>query len=188
MYNNYKNYKDNDITRSGVLNSFHNKKDIKPSELLNNNTLFNSVDKRAGFDNNSSIINNLNNDVLKLNNRINSLLIAQNNYDTIKEQNFKYAETIETLQNELNNYKNNITILSSDITKLKELIYEKYNNDKYHLIRNISQKTKVNFDIVHIICNKLNVKENNINKGIINEIMDSINKYNEKLKEVDLSK
>ena len=74
-------------------------------------------------------------------------------------------------------FKNNITILSSDITKLKELIYEKYNNDKYHLIRNISQKTKVNFDIVHIICNKLNVKENNINKGIINEIMDSINKY-----------
>ena len=68
------------------------------------------------------------------------------------------------------------------------MIYEKYNNDKYHLIRNISQKTKVNFDIVHIICNKLNVKENNINKGIINEIMDSINKYNEKLKEVNLSK
>ena len=46
-----------------------------------------------------------------------------------------------------------------EIVKLKELVYDKYNNKKYFLIRDLSKKYDTNFDIVHIICDRLNVNE-----------------------------
>ena len=78
-------------------------------------------------------------------------------------------------------------ILKSDIEKLKHLIYDKYNNKKYFLIRDLSKKYEIEFDIVHIICNKLNINETNINKGTLNEVVSEIKKYNEKRRELDLT-
>ena len=55
------------------------------------------------------------------------------------------------------------------------------------MIRDLSQKYKTEFDVVHIICDRLNVNESNINKGTLNDIVSEINKYNEKTREVDLT-
>ena len=63
----------------------------------------------------------------------------------------------------------------------------KYNTKKYLLIRNLSDKYKTEFDIVHILCDKLNIDETNINKGSINDIVAEINQYNEKKREIDLT-
>ena len=113
--------------------------------------------------------------------------MKQNDYDKISNENKQYSEKISSLQNELNTDKNKISMLKSEIHKLKELVYEKYNNKKYLLIRDLSQKYKTDFDVVHVICDRLNINEKNINKGTINEIVGEINKYNEKTREVDLT-
>ena len=39
----------------------------------------------------------------------------------------------------------------------------------------------------HIICDKLNINETNINKGTLNEIVSEIKKYNDKVREIDLN-
>ena len=78
-------------------------------------------------------------------------------------------------------------MLKSEIEKLKQLVYDKYNNKKYFLIRDLSKKYETDFDIVHIICDKLNINETNINKGTLNEIVSEIKKYNDKRRELDLN-
>ena len=50
------------------------------------------------------------------------------------------------------------------------------------MLKNISDKTKTDFDTVHIISQELNIKE--INKGTINDLISAINKYKEKSKEI----
>ena len=56
----------------------------------------------------------------------------------------------------------------------------------YVMLKNISDKTKTSFDIVHIISQQLNIKSSN--KGTINELISGINNYKEKSKEVELTK
>jgi hypothetical protein len=55
------------------------------------------------------------------------------------------------------------------------------------LIRDLSKKYETDFDIVHIICDKLNINETNINKGTLNEIVSEIKKYNDKVREINLN-
>ena len=57
---------------------------------------------------------------------------------------------------------------------------------KYFLIRDLSKKYETDFDIVHIICDKLNINETNINKGTLNEIVSEIKKYNDKKRKTEL--
>ena len=61
---------------------------------------------------------------------------------------------------------------------------DKYNNKKYFLIRDLSKKYETDFDIVHIICNKLNIDETNINKGSINDVVAEIKSFHEKEKKI----
>ena len=75
--------------------------------------------------------------------------------------------------------------LKLEITKLKKIIYEKYNTDIYKMLKNISEKTKTDFDTVHIISQQLNIKV--VNKGTINDLISGINKYKEKSKEIELT-
>ena len=55
----------------------------------------------------------------------------------------------------------------------------------YSMLKNISVKYKIDFDIVHIISQQLSIKV--VNKGTINELISGINKYKEKSKEVNLN-
>mgnify|MGYP001380251518 FL=1 len=55
------------------------------------------------------------------------------------------------------------------------------------MIRDLSKKYEIDFDVVHIICDKLNINETNINKGTLNEIIAEIKKYNDKRRELDLN-
>ena len=180
---NYNTYTNDNIARQGLMNSFNQSQQIKPNELINDNPSIN----REGFERENKLMKSLNDDIFQLNNQIKSLLMKQNDYDKISNENQKYIDKISTLENELNNNKNQISILKSEIHKLKELVYDKYNNKKYLLIKNVSQKYNTEFDVVHIICDRLNVDETNINKGTINEIVSGINNYNEKSREVELT-
>ena len=56
----------------------------------------------------------------------------------------------------------------------------------YRMLKNISNKTNIEFDIVHIISQQLNIKD--VNKGTINDLMSGINKFKEKSKEIELTK
>ena len=181
--NNYNTYTNDNIARQGLMNSFNQSQQIKPNELINDNPSIN----RDGFERENKLMKSLNDDILQLNNQIKSLLMKQNDYDKISNENKQYSETISSLQNELNTGKNQISTLKAEIQKLKVLVYEKYNNKKYLLIRDLSQKYKTEFDVVHVICDRLNINESNINKGTINEIVCGINNYNEKTREVDLT-
>ena len=48
------------------------------------------------------------------------------------------------------------------------------------MLKNIFDKTKTDFDTVHIIFQQLNIKD--VNKGTINDLIFSIQKFKEKSK------
>ena len=186
MNNHYNNLTNTDPTRTGMQNSFNQSQMIKPNELLINDDMLNISNKRHGFDETNKIISGLNNEILTLNNRISTILMNQNDYDKIKSESNDYQQQITNLENNLNDNKIYNDNLKLEITKLKQLIYEKYNNEMYIMLKNISNKTKTSFDIVHIISQQLNIKSSN--KGTINELISGINNYKEKSKEVELTK
>ena len=182
MNNHYNNLMSTDIARLGIQKSFNQSQEIKPNELLINDDMLNINNKRHGFDQTNKIVDNLNEEILQLNNKIQSLYIKLNDYDKIVNENNNYQQQITDLQTNSNQNKILIDNLKLEITKLKKLIYEKYNTDIYKMLKNISDKTKTDFDTVHIISQQLNIKE--INKGTINDLISAINKYKEKSKEV----
>ncbi len=186
MNNHYNNLISTDITRQGIQKSFNQSQQIKPNELLINDDMLNINNKRHGFDQNNKVIEGLNEEILSLNNRISSILLKQNDYDKIKLENNDYQIEISDLKNNLNKNKILISNLKLEIEKLKKLIYEKYNTDMYRMLKNVSNKTNIEFDIVHIISQQLNIKD--INKGTINDLMSGINKFKEKSKEIELTK
>ena len=180
---NYNTYTNDNIARQGLMNSFNQSQQIKPNELINDNPVIN----REGFDRENKLIKSLNDDIFQLNTKIQNLLMKQNDYDKLEAENKDYEQKISQLTNELNTNKNQMSMLKSEIIKLKQLVYDKYNNKKYFLIRDLSKKYETDFDIVHIICDKLNINETNINKGTLNEIVSEIKKYNDKRREIDLN-
>lgn len=182
MNNHYNNLISTDIARQGIQKSFNQSQEIKPNELLINDDMLNINNKRHGFDQTNKIVDNLNEEILQLNNKIQSLYIKLNDYDKIVNENNNYQQQITDLQTNSNQNKILIDNLKLEITKLKKLIYEKYNTDIYKMLKNISDKTKTDFDTVHIISQELNIKE--INKGTINDLISAINKYKEKSKEI----
>ena len=182
MNNHYNNLISTDIARQGIQKSFNQSQEIKPNELLINDDMLNINNKRHGFDQTNKIVDNLNEEILQLNNKIQSLYIKLNDYDKIVNENNNYQQQITDLQTNSNQNKILIDNLKLEITKLKKLIYEKYNTDIYKMLKNISDKTKTDFDTVHIISQQLNIKE--INKGTINDLISAINKYKEKSKEI----
>ena len=182
MNNHYNNLMSTDIARLGIQKSFNQSQEIKPNELLINDDMLNINNKRHGFEQTNKIVEGLNNEILQLNNKIQSLYIKLNDYDKIVNENNNYQQQITDLQTNSNQNKILIDNLKLEITKLKKLIYEKYNTDIYKMLKNISDKTKTDFDTVHIISQQLNIKE--INKGTINDLISAINKYKEKSKEI----
>lgn len=186
MNNHYNNLISTDITRQGIQKSFNQSQQIKPNELLINDDMLNINNKRHGFDQTNKIVEGLNEEILSLNNRISSILLKQNDYDKIKLENNDYQIQISDLKNNLNQNKILISNLKLEIEKLKKIIYEKYNTDMYRMLKNISNKTNIEFDIVHIISQQLNIKD--VNKGTINDLMSGINKFKEKSKEIELTK
>jgi len=181
MNNHYNNLTNTDLTRTGMQNSFTQSQMIKPNELLINDDMLNLTNKRHGFDETNKVISRLNDEILTLNNRISTILMQQNDYDKIKYENNDYQQQILNLKNNSNDNKISIDDLKLEITKLKQLIYEKYNNEMYIMLKNISDKTKTDFDTVHIISKQLNIKTPN--KGTINELISGITKFKEKSKE-----
>jgi len=182
MNNHYNNLMSTDIARLGIQKSFNQSQEIKPNELLINDDMLNINNKRHGFDQTNKIVDNLNEEILQLNNKIQSLYIKLNDYDKIVNENNNNQQQITDLQTNSNQNKILIDNLKLEITKLKKLIYDKYNTDIYKMLKNISDKTKTDFDTVHIISQQLNIKE--INKGTINDLISAINKYKEKSKEI----
>ena len=180
---NYNTYTNDNIARQGLMNSYQQSQQIKPNELINDNPVIN----REGFDKENKLIKSLNDDIFQLNTRIQNLLMKQNDYDKLESENKGQEQKISELTTELNNNKNQMSLLKSEIVKLKHLVYDKYNNKKYFLIRDLSKKYETDFDIVHIICDKLNINETNINKGTLNEIVSEIKKYNDKVREINLN-
>ena len=185
MNNHYNNLMSTDIARQGMHKSFQESQKIKPNELLINDDMLNINNKRHGFDHTNKIVEGLNEEILKLNNKIQSLYIKLNSYDKISNENNGYVQQIKDLQTNSNQNKILIDNLKLEITKLKKIIYEKYNTDIYRMLKNISDKTKTDFDTVHIISQQLNIKD--INKGTINELISNIQKFKEKHKEVELT-
>ena len=180
---NYNTYINDNIARQGLMNSFNQSQQIKPNELINDNPVIN----REGFDRENKLIKSLNDDIFQLNTKIQNLLMKQNDYDKLESENKNQEQKISQLTTELNNNKNQMSMLKSEIIKLKQLVYDKYNNKKYFLIRDLSKKYETEFGTVHIICDKLNINETNINKGTLNEIVSEIKKYNDKRRELDLN-
>jgi hypothetical protein len=180
---NYNTYTNDNIARQGLMNSFNQSQMIKPNELINDNPVIN----RDGFERENKLIKSLNDDIFQLNTKVQNLLMKQNDFDKLELENKGQEQKISQLTTELNNNKNQMSILKSEIVKLKQLVYDKYNNKKYFLIRDLSKKYDTDFDIVHIICDKLNINETNINKGTLNEIVSEIKKYNDKVREINLN-
>ena len=180
---NYNAYTNDNIARQGLMNSFTQSQQIKPNELINDNPSIH----RDGFARENKLMESLNDDIFQLNTKVKSLQMKQNDFDKISNENKQYEQKLSQLTTELNTNKNKMGILESEIVKLKGLVYDKYNTQKYLLIRNLSDKYKTEFDIVHILCDKLNINESNINKGTLNDIVAEINKYNEKKREIDLN-
>jgi len=183
--NNYNNLTNTDITRLGIKNSFNQSQQIKPNELLINDNMMNITNKRHGFDETNKVITQLNDEILELNNKIQSLYIQLNDYDKIKSMNNDYENKLQELQNNSDQNKILMSNLKMEIDKFKKLIYEKYNTDMYYMLKNISDKYKMDFDIVHIISQQLNIKV--VNKGTINELISGINRYKEKSKDVNIN-
>ena len=182
MNNHYNNLMSTDIARQGIHKSFQESQKIKPNELLINDDMLNINNKRYGFDQTNKIVEGLNEENLKLNNKIQSLYIQLNNYDKVVSENDNYQQQISDLQKNSNDNKILMGNLKLEITKLKKIIYEKYNTDIYKMLKNISDKTKTDFDTVHIISQQLNIKD--VNKGTINDLIFSIEKFKEKSKEI----
>ena len=180
---NYNSYNNDNISRRGLHESFKQSQIIKPNELINDNPMIN----RDGFAKENKVIQQLNDDIFQLNTKIQNLLMKQNDYDKLESENKNQEQRISELTTELNTNKNQMVVLKSEIDKLKHLVYDKYNNKKYFLIRDLSKKYETDFDVVHIICDKLNINETNINKGTLNEIIAEIKKYNDKRRELDLN-
>ena len=174
-------YNNDNIVRRGLQESFKQSQIVKPNELINDNPIL----KRDSFDRENKVIKQLNDDIFQLNSRIQSLLMKQNDYDKLELDNKNADKKIMELTNKLEENKNHMSILNSEIDKLKQLIYDKYNNKKYFLIRDLSKKYETDFDIVHIICNKLNIDETNINKGSINDVVAEIKSFHEKEKQIN---
>jgi len=174
-------YNNDNIVRRGLQESFKQSQMIKPNELINDNPIL----KRDSFDRENKVIKQLNDDIFQLNSRIQGLLMKQNDYDKLELDNKNADQKIIDLSNKLEQNKNQMSILNSEIDKLKQLIYDKYNNKKYFLIRDLSKKYETDFDIVHIICNKLNIDETNINKGSINDVVAEIKSFHEKEKQIN---
>ncbi len=174
-------YNNDNIVRRGLQESFKQSQIVKPNELINDNPIL----KRDSFDRENKVIKQLNDDIFQLNSKIQSLLMKQNDYDKLELDNKNADQKIMELTNKLEQNKNQMSILNSEIDKLKQLIYDKYNNKKYFLIRDLSKKYETDFDIVHIICNKLNIDETNINKGSINDVVAEIKSYHEKEKKIN---
>ena len=185
MNNHYNNLMSTDIARQGIQKSFIQSQQIKPNELLINDDMLNINNKRHGFDQTNKIVEGLNEEILQLNNKIQSLYIKLNNYDKISNENDGYIQKIRDLENNSNQNKIMIDKLKLEITKLKKIIYEKYNTEIYKMLKNISDKTKTDFDTVHIISQQLNIKT--VNKGTINDLIFSIQKFKEKSKEIELT-
>jgi hypothetical protein len=183
--NHYNNLTNTDITRLGIKNSFEQSQQIKPNELLINSDMMNVANKRHGWDETNKVISELNEEILELNNKIQSLYIQLNNYDKIKSMNNDYEIQINNLKKDSNQNKILMSNLKLEIVKFKKIIYEKYNNEMYYMLKNISNKLKIDFDIVHIISLQLNIKE--VNKGTLNELISAINKFQEKSKEIKLN-
>ena len=179
---NYNTYTNDNIARQGLMNSFNQSQMIKPNELINDNPVIN----RDGFERENKLIKSLNDDIFQLNTKVQNLLMKQNDFDKLELENKNAEQKISQLTTELNNNKNQMSLLKSEIEKLKQLVYDKYNNKKYFLIRDLSKKYETDFDIVHIICDKLNINETNINKGTLNEIVSEIKKYNDKVRKTEL--
>ena len=180
---NYNTYTNDNIARKGLVDSFNQSQMIKPNELINDNPVIN----RDGFERENKLIKSLNDDIFQLNTKVQNLLMKQNDFDKLELENKGQEQKISQLTTELNNNKNQMSILKSEIVKLKQLVYDKYNNKKYFLIRDLSKKYETEFGTVHIICDKLNINETNINKGTLNEIIAEIKKYNDKRRELDLN-
>ena len=174
-------YNNDNIVRRGLQESFKQSQIVKPNELINDNPIL----KRDSFDRENKVIKQLNDDIFQLNSKIQSLLMKQNDYDKLELDNKNADQKIMELTNKLEQNKNQMSILNSEIDKLKQLIYDKYNNKKYFLIRDLSKKYETDFDIVHIICNKLNIDETNINKGSINDVVAEIKSFHEKEKQIN---
>ena len=174
-------YNNDNIVRRGLQESFKQSQIVKPNELINDNPIL----KRDSFDRENKVIKQLNDDIFQLNSKIQSLLMKQNDYDKLELDNKNADQKIIDLSNKLEENKNQMSILNSEIDKLKQLIYDKYNNKKYFLIRDLSKKYETDFDIVHIICNKLNIDETNINKGSINDVVAEIKSFHEKEKQIN---
>ncbi len=185
MNNHYNNLMSTDIARQGIQKSFNQSQQIKPNELLINDNMLNITNKRHGFDETNKVIQNLNEEILQLNNKIQSLYVKLNDYDKIVNENNGYIQKISDLENNSNQNKILIDNLKLDIKKLKKIIYEKYNTEMYRMLKNISNKTNTDFDIVHIISQQLNITI--VNKGTINDLISGINKYKEKSKEIELT-
>ena len=183
--NHYNNLTNTDITRSGIQNSFAQSQQIKPNELLINDDMVNINNKRHNFDTTNKVISDLNDEILQLNNKISSLYLKLNNYDKISNENNENIQKISELDN---NYKNTKILVENqkvEINKLKKIIYEKYNNEMYIMLKNVSKQTKTDFDTTHIISSQLNIKAPN--KGTIIELISAITKFKEKSKEIELT-
>ena len=183
--NHYNNLTNTDITRLGIQKSFNQSQQIKPNELLINDDMVNITNKRHGFDETNKVIETLNEEILTLNNKVQSLYLQMNDYDKIKSINNDYEIQISDLKKSANQNKIIMSNLKIDIDKFKKLIYEKYNTEMYSMLKNISVKYKIDFDIVHIISQQLNIKV--VNKGTINELISGINRYKEKSKDVNIN-
>ena len=179
----YNSYNNDNIARRGLQELFKQSQMIKPNELINDNPVIN----RDGFDRENKLIKSLNDDIFQLNTKVQNLLMKQNDYDKLESENKNQEQKISQLTTELNTNKNQMSMLKSEIEKLKQLVYDKYNNKKYFLIRDLSKKYEAEFGTVHIICDKLNINETNINKGTLNEVVSEIKKYNDKRRELDLN-
>ena len=85
---NYNTYTNDNIARQGLMNSFNQSQQIKPNELINDNPSIN----REGFERENKLMKSLNDDIFQLNNQIKSLLMKQNDYDKISNENQKYID------------------------------------------------------------------------------------------------
>ena len=102
MNNHYNNLMSTDIARQGIQKSFNQSQQIKPNELLINDDMLNINNKRHGFDQTNKIVEGLNDEILQLNNKIQSLYVKLNDYDKILGENDNYQLQISDLQKNSN--------------------------------------------------------------------------------------
>ena len=114
--NNYNTYTNDNISRQGLINSFNQSQQIKPNELINDNPSIN----RDGFERENKLMKSLNDDILQLNTQLKSLLMKQNDYDKISNENnseFKFLILENLPKEKIDKYKkflikNNIALIN----------------------------------------------------------------------------